>query len=60
MPAVRELSIVSILVQTPQEDLVGVAVLQVDQLPESGQEGGVAVGAVFIRQDGNLVVNLKR
>lgn len=48
VPAVRELSVVAVLVQPPQEDLVRVAVLQVDEFAQSRQEGGVAVGAVLI------------
>lgn len=60
MPAVGELSIVSILVESPEKDLVRVTVLQVDQLAQTSQEGGVAVRAIFIGQNGNLVVNLRR
>lgn len=58
VPTVRELPVVPVLVQPPQEDLVGVAVLQVDQLPQARQEGGVAVGAVLVGQDGHLVAHL--
>lgn len=59
MPAVGELAVVSVLVQPPQEDLVGVAVLQVDEFPQACQEGGVAVGAVLVGQDGHLVAHLQ-
>lgn len=60
MPAVGELSVVSVLVQPSEEDLVRVAVLQVDQFAQSCQEGGVAVGAVLVGQYGDLIVDLKR
>lgn len=48
VPAVGELSVVSVLVEPSEKDLVGVAVLQVDQLSQTRQKGGVAVRAVFV------------
>ena len=60
VPAVGELPVISVLVQTPQEDLVRVAVLQVDEAAQPRQERGVAVGAVLIGQDGHLVTHLGR
>lgn len=43
VPAVGELSVIAVLVQPSEEDLVGVAVFQVDQFAQSRQEGSVAV-----------------
>lgn len=48
VPAVRELPVIAVLVQPPKEDLVRVAVLQVDEFAQSREEGGVAVGAVLV------------
>lgn len=48
VPTVGELSVVSVLVQPAQEDLVGVAVFQVDEFAQPRQEGGVAVRPVLV------------
>lgn len=48
VPAVGELSVVAVLVQPSEEDLVRVAVFQVDQFAQSCQEGSVAVRPVLV------------
>lgn len=60
VPAVGELPVISILVEPAQKDLVGVAVLQVDQFSQPRQEGGVSVRTILVGQDGDLIANLKR
>lgn len=60
MPAVGELPIISVLVEPTKEDLVRVAVFQMDQFAQPCQKGSVAVRTVLIWQDGNLIANLKR
>lgn len=59
VPAVGELPVVSVLVEPTQKDLVGVTVLQVDQFSQPRQEGGVSIRTILIRQDGDLIANLK-
>lgn len=59
MPAVGELAVVSVLIQTTQEDLVWVAVLQVDQFSQAREELCVAVGAVLVGQYRHLVICLR-
>lgn len=58
VPAVGELSILPTHIQATQVDLVWLAVLELNELPQAREELGVAVGAVLIGQDGNLVVAL--
>lgn len=60
MPTVGELPVIPVLIKPSQEDLVGVAVLQVDQFAEAGEEGGVAVGTIFVGEDWHFVVYLER
>lgn len=48
MPAVSELAVISVLVEPPEEDLIGVTVFQVDQLSETREEGGVPVRTVLV------------
>ena len=60
VPTVGELPVVPVLIQTPQEDLVRIAVLQVDESAQARQEAGVAVGTVLVGQDGRLVAHLQR
>lgn len=61
VPAVGELAVVGVapVIQSSQEDLVWIAVLEVDELPESGQETSVTVRAVLVRQDRHLVIRLR-
>lgn len=58
VPAVGELSILPTHVQATQVDLVRLAVLELDELAQPREELGVAVGAVLVGQDGDLVVAL--
>lgn len=62
VPAVGELSIICVasVIQSSQEDLVRVAVLQVDEFPEASQEPSVTVRPVLVRQDRHLVIRLER
>lgn len=48
MPAVGELPVISVLVKPTKEDLVGVAVFQMDQFAQPCQKGSVAVRTVLI------------
>lgn len=61
VPAVGELAVVGVasVIQSSQEDLVRIAVLQVDELPETSQETGVTVRTVLVRQDRHLVIRLQ-
>lgn len=58
VPAVGELSILPTHIQATQVDLVRLAVLELDELAQPREELGVAVGAVLVGQDGNLIVAL--
>lgn len=58
VPAVGELPILPTHVQATQVDFIWLAVLELDELPQPCQELGVAIGAVLVGQDGDLVVAL--
>lgn len=58
VPAVGELSILPTHVQATQVNLIWLTVLELDELPQAREELGVAIGAVLVGQDGDLVVAL--
>lgn len=58
MPAVGELAVLPTYIQATQVHLVRLAVLELDELAQAGQELCVPVRAVLVGQDGELAVAL--
>lgn len=58
VPAVGELPILPTHIQATQVDFIWLAVLELDELAQAREELGVAIGAVLVGQDGDLVVAL--
>ena len=58
VPAVGELAVLATHIQAAQVHLVWLAVLELDELAQAGQELRVPVGAVLVGQDGELAVAL--